>query len=253
MKRPDLTRLKALLGGRGIYAAAAAGIIAVGGVGAAAYNRAVKKINDGLGSTVPGITSSRSGEVYADEKKTDVPKQTDSSTASDSDADSRKDTESKASSSKGTDDSSTASPKPISQPNVKPVEGEVIVPYSFGELVKSKTLDVWRTHDGADIKADKGTPVKAMNHGEVSKIWEDALWGNCISIDHGSGIVSYYYNLSPSMTVEEGDEVDAGQVIGTVGDTAQVEAAEPSHLHFAVKRSGEWTDPISFIDPFSNK
>ena len=242
MKRPDIARLKSIIGGKGIYIGAAACMIAVGGIGAATYNKAVKRINDGLNNTTPSITESRQNDVYADEKKTDVPKE-DNSSAADSSADSSSLTE-----------NVTAPDKPtISQPNVMPVNGEIINPFSFGELVKSETLDVWKTHDGVDIKAEKGTAVKAMNHGEVTEIKEDPLWGYTVEIDHGSGIISCYYNLSASMMVEEGDTVDSGQIIGSIGDTAQIEAAMPSHLHFAVKRNGEWTDPISYIDPYSNK
>ena len=239
MKKPSLAGIKKLVGGKGLYIAAAACMIAVGGAGAAAYNKAVKQINDGLSYSAPKVSESKKTAVAADEKKQDVPKE-ESSTAPES-----------------LPETATKQPEkaaePVSQPNVMPVNGEIIVPFSFGELVKSETLDVWKTHDGIDIKAEKGTPVKAMNHGEVSRIWEDPLWGNCVSIDHGMGIESFYFSLSEALTVTEGDTVDAGQIIGTVGDTAQIEIAEPSHLHFALKRSGEWIDPVSYIDPVSNK
>lgn len=139
------------------------------------------------------------------------------------------------------------------QPNVMPVNGEIINPFSNGELVKSQTLNVWKTHDGVDIAADVGTQVKSMNRGEVTEVREDALWGYTVTIDHGDGIVGYYYNLSSAVTVEEGDSVESGQIIGAVGDTAQIEAAEPSHLHFGLKRNGEWIDPINYINPNSSK
>lgn len=242
MKRPDFAKIKGIIGGKGIYIAAAACMIAVGGIGAATYNSAVKKINDGLNNTTPSITENSRAGIYADEKKNDVPKE-DESLAS----------EAEVKESSEAEEVSEPEEPIISQPNVMPVNGEIINPFSFGELVKSETLNVWKTHDGVDIKAEKGTAVKAMNHGEVTEIREDPLWGFTVTIDHGSGIVSYYYNLSASMTVEEGDVVDSGQIIGSIGDTAQIEAAMPSHLHFAVKRNGDWTDPISYIDPYSNK
>lgn len=240
MKLPSLKVIKGAVGKKGMVVAAAAAVIAVGGAGAAAYNKAVKQINDGLNYTPPKLSDNSFG-IFADEKTSNVPKENTSSDVKDEP------------SSVPDDTSSAQESAAVSQPNVMPVNGEVIVPFSFGELVKSETLGVWKTHDGADIKADAGTPVKSMNHGEVVKIWEDALWGNCIEIDHGNGLVSCYYGMSPSMTVEEGDTVDSGQVIGMVGDTAQIEIAEPEHLHFALRRNGEWIDPISYIDPFSNK
>lgn len=235
MKRPDLKAIKKLVGGRGLYITAAASIIAVGGVGAAAYNRAVTKIDDSLNYSAPKLAEPNLDEMLANEPKNDVPKET-TAPKDDSPAESEEE-----------------EPTVITQPNVMPVNGQVLVPFSFGELVKSETLGVWKTHDGVDLRADEGTPVKSMNRGEVTKVWEDALWGYCVTIDHGSGLVGHYYSLGPSIVVEEGDEVESGQIIGTVGDTAQVESAEPSHLHFGLKRNGEWIDPIGYIEPFGNK
>ena len=213
-------------GGRGLYIILAAVMLAASGAGIAAYNRTVSSIEENLDLSFSG--SSTEDIEQAANKSDDVSKEDDSS--------------------------QEASAVDLNtQPNVMPVNGEIINPFSNGELVKSETLGVWKTHDGVDIKAEAGTQVKAMNHGTVTKVWEDSLWGNCIILDHGDGIQSHYYNLSKAMTVIVGDEVDSGEVIGAIGDTAEIEAAQPSHLHFAVKRNGEWIDPISFIDPNSNK
>jgi len=242
MKRPSLKKLRTLIGGKGLYIGAAACIIAAGGAGAAAYNRAVKEIDHGLSYTAPKISDSSGAGIFADEKKDNVPKEI--LKPETSEESSRPDSEG---------DKKAAETVPVAHPNVMPVNGEIIEPFSFGELVRSETLGVWKTHDGVDIKADKNTPVKAMNRGEVTKIWDDPLWGSCATIDHGNGLVGYYYNLSHSLTVEEGDTVEAGQVIGMVGDTAQIEVSLPSHLHFGLKRNGKWIDPVGFIDPFFTK
>ena len=130
-----------------------------------------------------------------------------------------------------------------------PVDGEIIQPFSNGELVKSKTLGVWKTHDGVDIKADAGTAVKAMNKGVVKKVYNDALWGSCVTIDHGNGITGHYRGMGATVSVSEGDNVNSGDVIGSVGETAQIESALPAHLHFALERNGSWIDPVDFIDP----
>ena len=130
-----------------------------------------------------------------------------------------------------------------------PVSGEVICAFSNGELVKSETLGVWKTHDGIDIKAELGAPVKAMNKGKVIKVWSDSLWGNCIKIDHGNGVTGHYYGLTAAAAVSEGDMVNSGDVIGAVGDTAQIEVAQATHLHFALDRNGTWIDPVEYISP----
>lgn len=130
---------------------------------------------------------------------------------------------------------------------VRPLNGEIINAFSDGELVKSKTLNVWKTHDGVDIAGALDEKVKSMMGGTVTKVYEDQLMGASVIIDHGNGIEGYYCNLSKDIPIAEGQTVSAGTVIGMVGDTAESEISEPSHLHFAVKKNGEWIDPIALI------
>ncbi len=134
-----------------------------------------------------------------------------------------------------------------SQVMVRPLNGEVINAFSDGELVKSKTLNVWKTHDGVDIAGALDEKVKSMMGGTVTKVYEDQLMGASVIIDHGNGIEGYYCNLSKDIPIAEGQTVSAGTVIGMVGDTAESEISEPSHLHFAVKKNGKWIDPIALI------
>ncbi len=130
---------------------------------------------------------------------------------------------------------------------VRPLNGEVINAYSDGELVKSKTLNVWKTHDGVDIAGALNEQVKSMTGGTVTRVYEDQMLGACVIIDHGSGLEGYYCNLSKDISVAEGQSVSAGTVIGAVGNTAENEISEEPHLHFAVKKNGEWIDPIALI------
>ena len=224
------SKLGKRLGTKGVCITLGTCLIALAGAGAAAYNKAVEELNSTIVADMP-----RAAE-QADNKTSGVQKPQESSSAP-------KDT----SSSKPDDTSSMISDDIKTQPNIMPVNGDIINPFSDGELVKDSTLGVWRTHDGVDIKADVGTPVKAMNKGTVVEVREDPLWGNCIVIDHGSGVTGYYYSLSKAMNVVEGDRVNAGQIIGAVGDTAECEAAELSHLHFGLKKNGSWIDPIEYI------
>lgn len=139
------------------------------------------------------------------------------------------------------------------QPFVMPVKGDIINPFSNGELVKSETLGYWQTHDGVDIKAKVGTKVVAMTNGTVTKVIEDPLFGTVIIINHGNNIEGHYYNLKKSVDVAEGDTVNSGEKIGEVGKTADAESKLPAHLHFGIKQNGKWIDPISFINPNSTK
>lgn len=132
-------------------------------------------------------------------------------------------------------------------PVIMPVEGEIGNHFSNGELVKSRTLGVWKTHDGIDIVAPLGTEVKAMTNGTVSEVYSDPLWGVCVTIDHGDGILGCYFGLDKNVTVSVGQEVSSGDVIGAVGNTAEIEIAEGPHLHFGVRKNGDWIDPLSLF------
>ena len=236
------TRLAALLGSKGAYITLAALIAVTAGAGAAAYSKALKG-TDGSSVYEDAYPAPKEAQA-ADKKQTNVLRT--------SPAGEKAVTESSSAAEK----KQTAKPEtkvPNTQPNVMPVNGEILARFSGGELVKSETTGVWKTHDGIDIKAERGTPVKSMNRGEVTQVREDPLWGYTVVIDHGSGIMGYYYGLSSAVAVKEGDEVQSGQTIGAVGDTAEIEAAMPSHLHFALKRNGSWIDPIDYISPIGIK
>lgn len=136
----------------------------------------------------------------------------------------------------------------FSNPKTMPVTGEVINPYSNGELVKSETLDVWKTHDGADIAAEKGSAVASCMKGTVTEIKDDPLWGVCVIIDHGDGVKGHYYGLAETLNVKAGQEVKMGEIIGQIGDTAEIECKTASHLHFGITVNDTWTDPIAFVE-----
>lgn len=135
----------------------------------------------------------------------------------------------------------------FSNPKTMPVTGEVINPYSGGELVKNETLGVWKTHDGADIAAEQGAAVAACMKGKVTEVNNDPLWGICVVIDHGDGVIGHYCSLAQTVNVKVGQEVKMGEIIGQVGNTAEIECKLDSHLHFGMTKDGAWIDPVAFI------
>lgn len=130
-----------------------------------------------------------------------------------------------------------------------PVDGEILKEYSMDVPVFSLTMEDYRTHGGVDIYAAQGAEVLAAAGGTVREVWSDPMMGQCISINHAGGAVTTYKNLSPEMPegIEKGAAVSAGQVIGTVGDTALEEVAEESHLHFEMSVDGSPVDPAEYI------
>lgn len=130
---------------------------------------------------------------------------------------------------------------------IKPVEGENITSYSMDSLTYSNTLQEWITHRGIDINADKTTVVKASASGTVKYIKEDPRYGLSITIDHKNGFQTVYSSLLSTEFVKEGDEVQQGQSIGTVGNSAVFETLDGSHLHFEILKDGEYVNPDIYI------
>ncbi len=130
---------------------------------------------------------------------------------------------------------------------VRPADGDIICGYSNGELVKSKTLEVWKTHDGIDIAVTAGDPIRAVAAGTVTAVYTDPMWGNCISIEHSGGYESFYMGVSDTIEVAQNENVRAGEEIAEAGNTADGESAEDDHLHFALKKNGKWIDPADAL------
>ena len=128
-----------------------------------------------------------------------------------------------------------------------PVEGEILREFAKDSLVYSATLDEWITHNGIDIAADKTTVVKASEAGTVKSIKNDPRYGLTIVIEHVNGFSSVYSNLLTAEFVEEGETVEKGQTIGTVGNTATFEIADESHLHFEILKDNEYVDPELYV------
>ncbi len=129
----------------------------------------------------------------------------------------------------------------------RPVEGEIMKAYAKDNLVYSETLQEWTTHLGIDIKADKTTVVKAAEAGTVKTIKNDPRYGLTIIIEHDDGYKTVYANLLSSEFVVEGEKIEKGQSIGTVGNTATFEIVDEPHLHFEILKDGVQIDPSNFI------
>lgn len=128
-----------------------------------------------------------------------------------------------------------------------PVDGEIIKEFARDTLLYSATLNEWTTHLGIDIKAEKTTVVKASEKGTVKYIKNDPRYGLSIVIEHNDGYTTIYSNLLTSEFVVEGEKVEKGQTIGTVGNTAVFEIADESHLHFEILKDNSQVDPKLYI------
>lgn len=133
---------------------------------------------------------------------------------------------------------------------VSPARGNVSKSHSETVLVYSLTTDDYRTHTGIDIEGNLGDIVVAAADGVVKSVYEDPMWGYCVSIVHEGDAVSTYKNLSPDVIEEltAGDLVKAGDVIGAVGESALLETAEEPHLHFELTVEGVSVDPEDYFE-----
>ena len=132
---------------------------------------------------------------------------------------------------------------------VWPLEGQVVSAFSAESLSYNAALKDWRTHDGVDLSAELDQPVAAAHAGTVISIRDDVLLGKTVTMDLGDGLTASYSNLSDELLVSSGDELAAGDLIGTVGDTAAGEHNDTPWLHFCVEQDGQAVDPLSYLSP----
>lgn len=98
-------------------------------------------------------------------------------------------------------------------------------------------------HEGIDIAAPSGSPVKAADSGVVIWAAYNGGYGNLIKIDHGGGYISYYAHLS-KYYVKVGQKVSKGQTIGAVGSTGN---STGPHVHFEIRKNGVVQDPLKYL------
>ena len=136
---------------------------------------------------------------------------------------------------------------PLTLKTQSPIEGEEIWGYSMEALSYNQTTRDWRVHNGVDIAAPEGTQVLAAADGTVYAAYEDETMGYTVVIRHTGGYTTRYSSLSEDLAVKTGDTVTLGQAIGCVGDTALVETAMGTHLHFGVTYQDTPMDPSDFL------
>jgi murein DD-endopeptidase MepM/ murein hydrolase activator NlpD len=128
-------------------------------------------------------------------------------------------------------------PTPSAAGFIWPVEGTFTSPFGYR----------WgRMHEGIDIAAAEGTPIRAAASGTVFLMqseYESGGYGNYSCIDHGGGLSTCYAHQS-SFATSSGASVSQGDLIGYVGNTGHSFGA---HLHFEVRVNGVAVDPMGYL------
>ena len=117
---------------------------------------------------------------------------------------------------------------PSSATFIMPVSGKIIRGYAKGK------------NDGIDIAAPAGTPVKAAGAGTVAAITKDTSGTPIVVIRHAGGLLTVYAGVE-GLKVARGDSVTRGQTI------AAVRSADPSFLHFEVRKGVDSMDPMPYL------
>lgn len=134
----------------------------------------------------------------------------------------------------------TATPAPDRMEAVLPVPVSGKVVKGFG-MVIDPLDNMERFHCGIDIAAPVGAAVKAVRDGKVKQLGNDPVLGRYVLLEHMPGSFSFYGGLSAAM-VGQGQAVQAGQTIGTVGATGDIPGGG---LHFELREKNSLVDPLT--------
>lgn len=119
--------------------------------------------------------------------------------------------------------------------------GSVVMP-AVGSLTSGFGARWGSSHNGIDIANSIGTPIYATTDGVVAESGPASGFGMWVKLQHSDGTISVYGHINESL-VSEGQRVDAGEQIATIGNRGQ---STGPHLHFEI-----WLDGSEKINPLS--
>jgi len=124
---------------------------------------------------------------------------------------------------------------------IMPVEGIISGVYGSQRILNGKPK--W-PHYGIDIAAKQGTMIKSSGTGVVTMAEDDLYYtGGTIIMDHGHGVSTIYSHLE-NVLVSVGDQINQGDIIGTVGSTGR---STGPHLDFRINWFQTRLDPMSVL------
>ena len=120
-------------------------------------------------------------------------------------------------------------------------------------LPEQHLTDTWgaarsqgRSHEGIDIFAARGTPIRATTQGIVSKVGENTLGGRVVVVVGPGSAGHYYAHLEDYADISPNDWVNAGDIIGYVGDSGNAKGTPP-HVHYGIYISGSAVNPYPLL------
>lgn len=133
------------------------------------------------------------------------------------------------------------------EPLLWPVDGNVLLNYSMDQTIYFPTLDQYKYNPALIVSGEVGEKVFAVAPGVVTAIAEDAKTGTTITMDLGSGYVAKYGQLK-DVTMQEGDVVEKGEILGYLGEPTKYYSVEGCNLYFQLLKDTEPVNPMEYLD-----
>lgn len=130
---------------------------------------------------------------------------------------------------------------------VWPVSGSVLIPYSMDKTVYFSTLQQYKCNPALVISAAEGDTISAAAAGTVTEVFYDEEIGNAVTMDIGNGYAITYGQLRDT-TVEEGDYVKRGNLLGYVAAPTKYYSVEGTNVYFALTLEGKPADPMGEME-----
>ena len=127
-----------------------------------------------------------------------------------------------------------------------PVKGDVLLPFSMDKTVYFPTLDQYQYNRGMVIRANEGDAVCSVTEGRIIDIYDSAETGCTVVQDLGDGYKATYGQLA-NLTCSEGDVLEAGETLGTVGKVTRYYTVEGTNVYFAMEQDGKPVNPMDYF------
>jgi murein DD-endopeptidase MepM/ murein hydrolase activator NlpD len=132
----------------------------------------------------------------------------------------------------------------LSRPSIRPVADEISwISSGYSRSRYHPVLDVSRPHEGVDVSAPRGAPIRATANGRVVEVDRRSGFGRVVEIDHGHGFRTLYAHAA-EIAVRPGQRVERGETIGRVGESGLTSGP---NVHYEVRVDGRPVDPRRFF------
>ncbi|MDQ7970736.1 MAG: M23 family metallopeptidase [Oxalicibacterium faecigallinarum] len=138
------------------------------------------------------------------------------------------------------------------------MDAPLSLPIPVDGVTEKQLRDTWnasrsggRVHEGIDIFAKRGTPVRSTTEGIVTSVGTNNLGGKVVWVLGPAGQRHYYAHLDDYADIKTGDRVVPGSLLGMVGNTGNARGTPP-HLHYGIYKNGAF-NPYPLLRPEAPK